>query len=124
MSNGVVFPAEDGIRDRTVTGVQTCALPIWREAPGGEALAGTARVTLTLEGSLDSLGVEAQVSGRRVKWRGWEVPDSGRVRLVYRPGPPHPPGSQPALGLPPAFDSLGHGGRGFAAGSVAVPGAP
>src|SRR5437867_1839228 len=22
--------AEDGIRDRTVTGVQTCALPIWR----------------------------------------------------------------------------------------------
>src|SRR5207249_8058638 len=27
---------EDGIRDRNVTGVQTCALPIWRsaEAPG------------------------------------------------------------------------------------------
>src|SRR5437867_6670164 len=24
------FQAEDGIRDRTVTGVQTCALPIWR----------------------------------------------------------------------------------------------
>src|SRR5437867_7501000 len=23
------FQAEDGIRDRTVTGVQTCALPIW-----------------------------------------------------------------------------------------------
>src|SRR5438094_7474440 len=28
------FQAEDGIRDRTVTGVQTCALPIcFREAP-------------------------------------------------------------------------------------------
>src|SRR2546430_9252925 len=27
------FQAEDGIRDLTVTGVQTCALPIW--APGG-----------------------------------------------------------------------------------------
>src|SRR5207248_4484374 len=30
------FQAEDGIRDRTVTGVQTCALPIWsarRSAP-------------------------------------------------------------------------------------------
>src|SRR5689334_19584202 len=28
------FQAEDGIRDGTVTGVQTCALPIWRiEAP-------------------------------------------------------------------------------------------
>src|SRR3989337_4126653 len=24
-----VFKAEDGIRDATVTGVQTCALPIW-----------------------------------------------------------------------------------------------
>src|SRR2546430_3459931 len=28
------FQAEDGIRDLTVTGVQTCALPIWREGRG------------------------------------------------------------------------------------------
>src|SRR2546427_5366641 len=27
------FQAEDGIRDLTVTGVQTCALPIWRRRP-------------------------------------------------------------------------------------------
>src|SRR2546427_7981018 len=27
------FQAEDGIRDLTVTGVQTCALPIWIAAP-------------------------------------------------------------------------------------------
>src|SRR5207248_7417416 len=27
------FQAEDGIRDRTVTGVQTCALPIWPPPP-------------------------------------------------------------------------------------------
>src|SRR5699024_11496278 len=26
------FQAEDGIRDRNVTGVQTCALPIWIES--------------------------------------------------------------------------------------------
>src|SRR5437762_8323120 len=26
------FQAEDGIRDTSVTGVQTCALPIWRKA--------------------------------------------------------------------------------------------
>src|SRR2546423_4839163 len=25
------FQAEDGIRDKLVTGVQTCALPIWRQ---------------------------------------------------------------------------------------------
>src|SRR5207248_4926458 len=29
------FQAEDGIRDRTVTGVQTCALPISAGAPQG-----------------------------------------------------------------------------------------
>src|SRR5207245_8765855 len=28
------FQAEDGIRDATVTGVQTCALPIYRHALG------------------------------------------------------------------------------------------
>src|SRR5437667_7820241 len=27
------FQAEDGIRDRDVTGVQTCALPIWDDHP-------------------------------------------------------------------------------------------
>src|SRR5688572_32050270 len=29
------FQAEDGIRDLTVTGVQTCALPIFGDAAGG-----------------------------------------------------------------------------------------
>src|SRR5207249_5978819 len=29
------FQAEDGIRDRNVTGVQTCALPIWEISPFG-----------------------------------------------------------------------------------------
>src|SRR5207249_6371274 len=28
------FQAEDGIRDRNVTGVQTCALPIWTSSTG------------------------------------------------------------------------------------------
>src|SRR5437867_13072115 len=34
------FQAEDGIRDRTVTGVQTCALPIYRSASGRDPRAG------------------------------------------------------------------------------------
>src|SRR5688572_32514024 len=33
------FQAEDGIRDLTVTGVQTCALPIWRDFRASIALA-------------------------------------------------------------------------------------
>src|SRR6266478_8318553 len=37
------FQAEDGIRDLTVTGVQTCALPIYRRAGGN-------RVALEIEG--------------------------------------------------------------------------
>src|SRR5205823_7728865 len=32
-SRGLFFGAEDGIRDKLVTGVQTCALPISEEAP-------------------------------------------------------------------------------------------
>src|SRR5699024_11704257 len=34
------FQAEDGIRDRNVTGVQTCALPIWGLAAGRTAVGG------------------------------------------------------------------------------------
>src|SRR5687767_15263934 len=34
------FQAEDGIRDKLVTGVQTCALPISLTAPTGPAYAG------------------------------------------------------------------------------------
>src|SRR5437868_11261220 len=34
------FQAEDGIRDRNVTGVQTCALPIWTMVDGGAQLVG------------------------------------------------------------------------------------
>src|SRR5690606_41119862 len=34
------FQAEDGIRDFHVTGVQTCALPIWRPGATGPRLAG------------------------------------------------------------------------------------
>src|SRR5260370_40180843 len=33
------FQAEDGIRDSSVTGVQTCALPISRHLPRGKCLA-------------------------------------------------------------------------------------
>src|SRR5699024_12309981 len=40
------FQAEDGIRDRNVTGVQTCALPIYVENPSDIVSEGD---TLTLE---------------------------------------------------------------------------
>src|SRR2546430_3445637 len=48
------FQAEDGIRDLTVTGVQTCALPIYRgdtAVPDGAAGAGQRRSGATATGS-------------------------------------------------------------------------
>src|SRR5437763_15852756 len=45
------FQAEDGIRDTSVTGVQTCALPILRELPQFNAF--RAPVTLTMQVRLD-----------------------------------------------------------------------
>src|SRR5207245_6760664 len=44
--------AEDGIRDATVTGVQTCALPICGEAPGTLEAVGHQRVA---QSDLDDL---------------------------------------------------------------------
>src|SRR5207248_8664286 len=48
--------AEDGIRDRTVTGVQTCALPIFRrEQPAPLPATGTMRIHLEV-GPLENPG--------------------------------------------------------------------
>src|SRR5207247_4350090 len=45
---GFFFQAEDGIRDPLVTGVQTCALPIWA---GGQIAVVTSSGTNTWHGS-------------------------------------------------------------------------
>src|SRR5205823_8283669 len=42
---GFFFQAEDGIRGKLVTGVQTCALPIWIEAGGAASTAATIPTT-------------------------------------------------------------------------------
>src|SRR5688572_30898437 len=55
------FQAEDGIRDLTVTGVQTCALPI---CPAGSALGGgaaAALVDLPIQASALDLGLQLLV---------------------------------------------------------------
>src|SRR2546427_4567237 len=40
------FQAEDGIRDLTVTGVQTCALPIWCQSKANRPGANSGRLLL------------------------------------------------------------------------------
>src|SRR5205085_3554226 len=60
------FQAEDGIRDLTVTGVQTCALPIWR----GGGIAGPQRRRQDDPDPLDHGTVAADGARRhhRVAW--------------------------------------------------------
>ena len=79
------------------------------------ALAGAARVLVTLEGSLDSLGFEARANVSRLQWRGWDVL-GGRGRVAYRPGP------VPAFAVEATLDSLSQGRFGFGAAMVAVGG--
>ena len=79
--------------------------------PGGEVaenapLAGSARLLLRLEGSLDSLGLDGRASVERLAWRAWRVP-AGRGHFTWQPGP------APTFALETTLDSIAHGMFGF-----------
>src|SRR5699024_11810980 len=105
--------AEDGIRDRNVTGVQTCALPIlWTAAPVSpdQELIHPA-VPLTETTGVDErhpgpVQVErgAGDQGQSVRIAGRELVDFGAHR-VERPGP-YLPSVQEAHAVPEAPHSL------------------
>src|ERR1022692_2048095 len=63
------FQAEDGIRDYKVTGVQTCALPIWGKINGSIAddpsalLRGGLRYNNLIEVAIDRIAMSGAVSG-------------------------------------------------------------
>src|SRR2546430_17658153 len=70
------FQAEDGIRDLTVTGVQTCALPIWHgrvpqpvfrlvARPGQFDGGGSGRIRHDGEAQRPGAGIEARSEERR-----------------------------------------------------------
>ncbi len=80
------------------------------------ALAGSARVLLTLEGSLDSLGLDARASFDRLAWRDWRVP-AGRARLAFSPG------VRPTFALDATADSIAHGTLGFSGAAASARGA-
>src|SRR5437588_5825457 len=62
------FQAEDGIRDHCVTGVQTCALPIWMNPPKQPCRAGLTtplrETIVSLPETLPSLIITAPLFGR------------------------------------------------------------
>src|SRR2546430_3296475 len=70
------FQAEDGIRDLTVTGVQTCALPIFMAKE--DRLTGTGEFPRV--GDDASCGGRCRLSVLRRGWAGYEESDSDAGR--------------------------------------------
>src|SRR6266496_124822 len=56
------FQAEDGIRDLYVTGVQTCALPIYDDGRPGELFITMAKEGSTVGGLMDAFGTAVSMS--------------------------------------------------------------
>src|SRR5256885_8897477 len=86
------FQAEDGIRDYKVTGVQTCALPIYQDFARGVNLPGVILHGLLKAGYLgqlltDWIGDRGTLKSFEVSYRGIDVPDKpyrcrGRITKV------------------------------------------
>src|SRR5438874_804299 len=62
----IFFQAEDGIRDLYVTGVQTCALPIWRIASRGGARSGRGGEAPRLGALEDTMTTEQKIIRAKV----------------------------------------------------------
>jgi len=90
------------------------SLVAWIAGPGligptpDEALKGSAKVRVTLDGALDSVAIAADARLTDVQWRGWRLP-AGRGRVAYQPGP------EPRFDVEATLDSLGYGRLGFGA---------
>jgi translocation and assembly module TamB len=92
-------------------------------AGGPVGLAGSVRAAVALEGSLDSLGLDARVSAERLAWRGWQIP-AGRAHLVRRTGPAGRRGGSPSFALDVALDSVAHGVLAFGGAVARAAGRP
>src|SRR6267143_4277192 len=74
------FQAEDGIRDGTVTGVQTCALPISTMRATMGALSDGVRSNATQSNSANSARSEERRVGKECRSRG--APDHEKKKIV------------------------------------------
>src|SRR6266568_1257580 len=96
------FQAEDGIRDGTVTGVQTCALPISLHAPHVALTGptdGTLQVFRVIRAIQDEIGVAA--ASTYIVSRTRSADDLLRVLLLAREG-----GLGDRLDIVPLFETL------------------
>src|SRR5256885_11793654 len=70
------FQAEDGIRDYKVTGVQTCALPIFAD-PSGSVRSAMPTAT-PISGALDSISTTRPFS----RWPRWPMQRNGKHKKI------------------------------------------
>src|SRR2546425_7268909 len=74
------FQAEDGIRDKLVTGVQTCALPI-----SSRHRRSAFRVRLIARGDSQSLAAAARLAAAVLRgWVGWNADGDSPLRSEER----------------------------------------
>src|SRR5699024_7789757 len=66
------FQAEDGIRDRNVTGVQTCALPVFLDGVGIPATGPLAPEVLGYDESVEGLEYDPEKAKELLKEAGYE----------------------------------------------------
>src|SRR6266498_5034984 len=98
------FQAEDGIRDADVTGVQTCALPIWRRHVSVEVPGLPRRITVTAGGQHEIPLPSYAGSGNT--WSATAVSGEDVATVTVQTGPPLPPPpcraeAPPSHGSPP-----------------------
>src|SRR5207249_7091768 len=77
----ILFQAEDGIRDRNVTGVQTCALPILRahgHAAAGDAALAQARDWLAGRSAAEAASEEHRLRVALVSYIAGRLADAQR----------------------------------------------
>src|SRR5206468_6232889 len=78
------FQAEDGIRDLIVTGVQTCALPIWRRSESFRNLSGHSRES-TCQTTRSYMRVQRPVSSVQRLQTGCPVCSNARCATRRKP---------------------------------------
>src|SRR2546425_12865921 len=117
------FQAEDGIRDKLVTGVQTCALPI---SPRARARAGDGGVLLEQGQEKRSLGGELAVDGalREARGVGHLIEAAELDGALSKHTQSRLEEEHPGLTLPPPADDTHGGQRYWCESQPGNPGAP
>src|SRR5437868_13420062 len=94
------FQAEDGIRDRNVTGVQTCALPIYRVIPVIKQIRERSDIPISIDTRKGAVEIGRASCRERVYIGADQAPTNKNLQVHVRPAErraaqaKHQPGSE------------------------------